>query len=141
MRKTLIIAATASALALSACGSTGLFDRNRPDEYAVTRAAPLVIPPDYALTPPSPGTPAPTAETTAEQTMRALFGGPAPRSQTETSLLNRAGAARAEYGIRSSVGDPLTAVVDKGTVTRDILAAPSGAGQFAQAVAGQRTGG
>ena len=72
---------------------------------------------------------------------RALFGGAAPRSPTETSLLQRAGAARAEVGIRSSVGDPQTNVVDKGTVTRDILAAPSGAGQFAQAVAGNRTGG
>ncbi len=141
MRKSLIIAAAGSALALSACGSTGLFDRNRPDEYAVTRAAPLVIPPDYALAPPAPGAPAPASETTAEQTLRALFGGASPRSATETSLLNRAGGARAEYGIRSSVGDPATAVVDKGTVTRDILAAPSGAGQFAQAVAGARTGG
>lgn len=140
MRKSLIIAAAASALTLSACGSTGLFDRNRPDEYAVTRAPALVIPPDYALAPPAPGTPQPNQETTAEQTLRALFGGPAPRSQTEISLLNRAGNARGEYGIRSSVGDPGTAVVDKGTVTRDILAAPSGAGQFAQAVAGQ-TGG
>lgn len=140
MRKSLIIAAAVSALTLSACGSTGLFDRNRPDEFAVSRAPALVIPPDFALTPPAPGAPAPTGETAAEQTLRALFGGPAPRSQTEISLLNRAGNARGEYGIRSSVGDPLTAVVDKGTVTRDIIAAPSGAGQFAQAVAGS-TGG
>ena len=141
MRKSLILAIAASALTLSACGSSGLFDRNRPDEFAVTRAAPLVIPPDYALTPPAPGTPAATTESASEQTLRALFGGPAPRSQTEISMLNRAGVARAEAGIRSSVGDPATAVVDKGTVTRDILVAPSGAGQFAQAVAGTRTGG
>ena len=140
MRKSLIIAAAASALTLSACGSTGLFDRNRPDEFAVSRAPALVIPPDFALAPPAPGAPAPSTETTAEQTLRALFGGPAPRSQTEISLLNRAGNARAENGIRSSVGDPATAVVDKGTVTRDILAAPSGAGQFAQAVAGNSGG-
>ncbi len=141
MRTSIIIAATAAALTLSACGSTGLFDRNRPDEFAVSRAAPLVIPPDFALTPPAPGTPAATGDSASEQTLRALFGGAAPRSPTETSALNRAGVARAEAGIRSSVGDPGTAVVDKGTVTRDILVAPSGAGQFAQAVAGTRTGG
>jgi hypothetical protein len=141
MRKSLILAVSASAMLLSACGSTGMFSRERPDEYAVTRAAPLVIPPDFALTPPAPGTPSTTSDSASEQTLRALFGGAAPRSPTEISLLQRAGAARAEVGIRSSVGDPQTNVVDKGTVTRDILAAPSGAGQFAQAVAGVRTGG
>ena len=141
MRKSLILAVSASAMLLSACGSTGLFNRARPDEYAVSRTAPLVIPPDFALTPPAPGAPAATNESASEQTLRALFGGAAPRSATETSLLQRAGANRAEVGIRSSVGDPQTFVVDKGTVTRDILAAPSGAGQFAQAVAGTRTGG
>lgn len=138
MRRLTIAAIALSALTLSACGGVGgLLSRDRPDEMAVTRAAPLVIPPDFALTPPQPGAPAATTETTAEQTLRALFGGAAPRSPTETSLLNRAGQARAEAGIRSAVGDPNTFVVDKGTVTRDILAAPAGAGQFAQATAGQ----
>jgi hypothetical protein len=141
MRKSFILGLTATTLLLSACGGTGLFNRQRPDEYAVSRAAPLVIPPDFALAPPRPGAPAATTETAAEQTLRALFGGAAPRSPTETSLINRAGGARAEAGIRSSVGDPGIFVVDKGTVTRDILAAPSGAGQYAQAVAGTGTGG
>ena len=138
MRKLTMTALALSTLTLSACGTVGgLFDRQRPDEYAVTRAPPLVIPPDFALTPPQPGTPSATTESTAEQTLRALFGGAAPRSPTETSLLNRAGQARAEAGIRSMAGDPNTFVVDKGTITRDILAAPVGAGQFAQATAGQ----
>lgn len=141
MRKALIIAVSTSAMLLSACGSTGLFNRNRPDEYAVTRAAPLIVPPDFALAPPQPGAPAATTETAAEQTLQALFGGPAPRSATEISLLNRAGAARSEAGIRSSVGDAGTFVVNKGTLVRDILVAPAGAGQFAQAVAGAPTGG
>ncbi len=131
---TALIALTGSALLLTACGSTGLFSRNRPDEFAVTRAAPLVIPPDYGLAPPQPGAPQATQNTTAQETLRALFGGPAPRSQVETSMLGAIG--RSEDGIRSSVGDPATAVVDKGTVTRDILAAPVGAGQNARAVAG-----
>lgn len=140
MRKELILGLSLSALALSACGSTGLFNRSGPDEYAVTRAPPLVIPPDFALTPPAPGTPAATGDSASDQTLRALFGGPAPRSGAEVSMLNRIGYSRAEDGIRSAVGDPDTNVVDKGTVTRDILVAPSGTGQFAQAVAGN-TGG
>lgn len=129
-----LIALTGAATLLTACGSTGLFSRSRPDEFAVTRAAPLVIPPDYGLQPPQPGAPQPTQNNTAQETLRALFGGPAPRSQVETSMLNAIG--RSEDGIRSNVGDPATAVVDKGTVTRDILAAPVGAGQSARAVAG-----
>lgn len=138
MRKAMILAVSAAAFTLAGCGSTGLFNRNRPDEFAVSRAAPLVVPPDYALTPPQPGTPQPSAEGTSQQTLEALFGGPAPRSQSEISMLNRAGAARSEAGIRSNAGDPNTFVVNKGTATQDILRAPSGTGQFAQAVAGDR---
>ncbi len=136
MRKVQIIAAAGLAALLAGCGSSGFLTRDRPDEYAVTRSAPLLIPPDFALTPPQPGAPAATSESAADQTLRALFGGPAARSATETSMIQRAGGARADAGIRSSVGDPGTFVVDKGTVTRDLLVAPVGAGQYAQAVAG-----
>ncbi len=139
MRYHLVAAATLSAFLLASCGG-GLFGRKRPDEFAVTRAAPLVVPPDFALAPPAPGAPAATSDSASDQTLRALFGGPAPRSATETSMLNRAGVARAEPGIRSNVADPDTNVVDLGTVTRDILVAPSGSGQFAQAVAGHAPG-
>ena len=133
MTKTLTLALLpVSAALLSACGGGGIFDRERPDEFAVQRQAPLVVPPDFNMVPPSPGTPRPASEGAAEQALEALFGGPAARSGVETSVLDRAGAA--EPGIRSTVGDPETATVDKGTVTRDILAAPQGDGRFAQAV-------
>ena len=134
MRKstTLALLAGASAM-LAACGSSGgILGRDRPDEFAVQRQAPLVVPPDFNLTPPAPGTPRPAEGTASEQALEALFGGPAPRSAVETSALDRAGAA--EPGIRSMVGDPQTATVAKGSVTRDIVAAPEGDGQFAQAV-------
>ncbi|WP_324829029.1 DUF3035 domain-containing protein [Qipengyuania zhejiangensis] len=116
----------------AACGGGGLLNRERPDEFAVQRQAPLVVPPDFNLTPPTPGAPRPTEGTAAEQALEALFGGPAPRSSVETSLLDRAGAAAP--GIRSSVGDPATATVAKGSVTRDIIAAPEGDGATAVAV-------
>ena len=116
---------------LSACGSSGLLSRDRPDEFAVQRQAPLVVPPDFALTPPAPGTARPGGETTAEQTLRALFGGPSARSDIEKNAISRAGEAAP--GIRSSVGDLRTNTVAKGSVTRDILAAPEGDGRDAQA--------
>lgn len=117
---------------LAGCGSSGILNRDRPDEFAVQRQAPLVVPPDFNLVPPAPGAPRPSEGSTQEQALEALFGGPAPRSSVETSALDRAGSAAP--GIRSSVGDPATNTVAKGSVTRDIIAAPEGDGQAAQAV-------
>lgn len=127
--KTAILLASGCAM-LAACGGSGIFNRDRPDEFAVQRQAPLVVPPDFSLQPPAPGAPRPAEGTAAEQALEALFGGPAPRSQVETSALDRAGAAAP--GIRSQVGDPATNTVAKGSVTRDIIAAPEGDGQNAQ---------
>ena len=120
------------ALTLAGCGGGGL-NRARPDEFAVARRAPLVVPPDFALTPPAPGTARPGGESTAEQTLRALFGGPSQRSASETQIIGAADGARADPGIRSAVGSPDTQVVDKGLVVRDILAAPEGDGRDASA--------
>ena len=135
MRKsTLIIAGSATALLAGCGGGGGLFNRDRPDEMAVQRQAPLVVPPDFALTPPAPGAPRPADNTTAQQALDALFGGAAPRSEVERNTISRAG--NAAPGIRSNVGDPGTNTVAKGAVTRDILAAPQGDGRDAQASVG-----
>lgn len=134
MRKspTIILLGAASTV-LAACGSGGgIVGRERPDEFAVQRQAPLVVPPDFNLVPPAPGAPRPAEGTASEQALEALFGGPAPRSGVETSALDRAGTA--DPGIRSSIGDPATNTVAKGRVTRDIIAAPEGDGQNSQAV-------
>ena len=122
----------ATSALLAGCGGGGILTRERPDEFAVQRQAPLVVPPDFNLVPPAPGAPRPSEGTAADQALDALFGGPAPRSQVETSALDRAGAAAP--GIRSSIGDPETNTVAKGRVTRDIIAAPEGDGASAQAV-------
>ena len=126
---TMLIAGTAM---LGACGGSGLFNRDRPDEFAVQRQAPLVVPPDFNLTPPDAGAPRPAEGTASEQALEALFGGPSARSGVETSALDRAG--RADPGIRTQIGDPDTNTVAKGSVTRDIIAAPEGDGASAQAV-------
>jgi Protein of unknown function (DUF3035). len=132
-RTTAILSAALAATTLSACGSNSLFSRDRPDEFAVSRQAPLVVPPDFALVPPAPGAARPGNDSTAEQTLRALFGGASPRSATETSIIGAADGGRAAPGIRSEVGSPETQVVDKGLATRDIIAAPEGDGRDASA--------
>ncbi len=135
MRKSAALIALTCASLLSACGGGGgLFNRDRPDEFAVQRQAPLVVPPDFSLTPPQPGAPRPADTNSQQQTLDALFGGSAPRSEVEKNTISRAGTAAP--GIRSSVGDPGTNTVAKGDITRDILAAPQGDGREARAVAG-----
>jgi hypothetical protein len=130
MRKALIL--IAPAILLAGCGVFGGKQKSL-DEFAVARNAPLVIPPDYSLAPPVAGTVSMTAQDAQTQAVEALFGGPAPRSQTETSVLDRAGRDRASIGIRSSAGDPDTRVVDKGQATQTILAAPEADTQTASA--------
>lgn len=138
-KKLLLIAGAAIALpALSGCANVAKFvqdDINKTlgkyqdDGPATSRVAPLVVPPDFALEP------APTAAVRSdaqEQTLDALFGGTAQRSTAERALVTGA----SEFGIRSSVGDPKTVTVNKGSTTRDIVAAPEGDGQYAQALAG-----
>jgi len=129
MRK-LILSLGAAAL-VAGCGSSGGLNRERPYEFAVARNAPLVVPPDFALTPPQPGQASPTATDSRTQAIQALFGGPAQRSATERQVLSEAEADRAAPGARSVVVDPNTSVVDKGTVTQSIIAAPEGNGQEA----------
>ena len=133
MRKSALILLGTTVL-LSACGGGGLFNRQRPDEFAVQRQAPLVVPPDFALVPPAPGAPRPTEQSTAAQAQAALFGPPAPRSGVETSVGQKSG--QAAPSIRSTVGDSATQTVAKGDVTRDIIAAPAGDGREAQTAIG-----
>ena len=75
MRKFVPLAAgLASVVLLSGCGAGKSLDRARPDEFAVARQAPLVIPPDFALVPPQPGAARP--QDTAAVTCP--FQGPSP---------------------------------------------------------------
>ena len=136
----LVGVALASVPMLSGCGSAGnvgqqIWDFDVRGNKAVApstgRAAPLVVPPDFALEPTA-ATAVRSADGAQEQVLEALFGGPAQRSVTERALSANAGIA--EAGIRSSVGDPNTNTVNKGSITRDIIAAPEGDGQTAQAV-------
>ena len=100
MRKAIV--AGGLVVMLAGCGSTGGFlNRARPNEFAVTRAAPLVVPPDFNLTPPAPGTPRAQEADSSQQALQAMFGGPAPRSDAEE---RRHLPQRARHGHRRASG-------------------------------------
>lgn len=134
--------AVPAALVLSACGGGGgVFNRDAPDEFAISRAAPLVVPPDYNLTPPKPGAPRPLSADSQNQAMEALFGPGVrvpPKSPSEQQLLDKAGADKSDPTVRSTVGDTSTNVVNKGVMVKQIIDAPAGStdAQVAQVTVG-----
>ncbi len=105
-----------------------LANRNAPDEFAISRNAPLVVPPDFALAPPKPGAARALADDAQTNAAEALFGPGVkitPKSPAETNLLDKAKAAKPEANIRSSAGDPDTPTVNKGAFLRELMAAPA----------------
>jgi|TARA_B110000438_G_scaffold235885_1_gene232791 hypothetical protein len=107
--RTLVLAACTLAV-LGGCSDTRRalgIDKSLPDEFAVVRRAPLVMPPDYNLRPPAPGSERPQEGTTAEQARNTLIGrnridGYRVRgfSAGEIELLDSAGADFILPGIR-----------------------------------------
>jgi hypothetical protein len=72
-----ILMVSAGALALSGCGSTGVFDRERPDEFAVGKGTPLTIPADLSTLPaPQPGVARTDEGETKKAVLDAMFGAP-----------------------------------------------------------------
>jgi hypothetical protein len=134
MSRTLIlIAALVSAGLVAGCGRTSVANRDRPDEFAVGRAQPLVIPPDFGLVPPRPGAPRPVEVDTRAQALEALFGPGVqlpPRSEIENRLLEGARTGQADPMIRNNAGElkqqTSTVGVDKGSFLRELLDAPAG---------------
>ena len=135
MRKVLSAVLLIAGVATSGCSFFRATQRT-PDEFAVARNAPLIIPPDYTLAPPVAGTAGSTTDV-QQQAVDVLFGGPAPRSPGEMSLLQQAGRDIAQIGIRSTVWDPDTRVVDKGPTTLTILSAPAADSNIATAQIGR----
>ncbi len=99
-----------AAVALSGCSSTrdalGL-NKVVPDEFRVVTKAPLVVPPDYALRPPSPGEPRPQELQPESAARQALLGqrDAVNRSQGEQLLVAKMGANKADPLARYVVDD------------------------------------
>ena len=95
MRK--VLSALVIVAAVSTSGCAALKSKSRtPDEFAVARSAPLIVPPDFNLAPPVAGTAGLSPGEAQQQAIDALFGGPAPRSAGETSMLDVAGRDSAQ---------------------------------------------
>jgi hypothetical protein len=141
-----------SLLAVQGCSSlrsaAGL-DKRAPDEFAVVKRAPLIVPPDFALRPPVPGATRPNVDTPSEVARATLTGQPnepgravpgdsttpaafgqaptvTPSSEGEQALLARTGSAAADPNIRRKVSEEeATAVpVDDALFTR-LMAEPA----------------
>jgi hypothetical protein len=77
--------------------------KNPPDEFAVVSKAPLVVPPDFALRPPQPGTPRPQELQPRDAARAAIIPGSdanSAKSRGEVALLTAANTATAEPNIR-----------------------------------------
>ena len=118
LRVSVFCVCLAGLFVLSGCGGTakklGLV-RTPPDEFAVSRRAPLTLPPDYHLRPPGESTRSGSAAAASrEEAAELVFGqqredalekrgrlSETDLSETERMILNRAGSASANPEIRA----------------------------------------
>jgi hypothetical protein len=123
------VVAVGSLLALSGCGggvrSALGMTKHSPDEFMTVAHAPLTLPPDYSLRPPEPGAPRPQEGTAAEQAQTALYGtapvyassydsaNDAAQSNGEVALLQNAGAAGIDPGIRAQIDNETAAQIER----------------------------
>jgi hypothetical protein len=113
-----IAAVLLAGVSLSGCQSAqqalGL-TKVTPDEFRVVAKAPLVVPPEFALRPPSPGEPRPQELQPESQARIALLGArqAEDRSEGEKLLASRAGADKADPLIRYVVDDEFGAIAHK----------------------------
>lgn len=82
--------------------------RRTPDEFAVTPRAPLEMPPDYYLRPPSPGAERPQEQAPSVAAQQALLGNKVATSKStgsavEKTILQKSGAAAADPNIRATI--------------------------------------
>ena len=122
MRRTpILIAALAVALPLATGGCSGVKEtpgltKQSPDEFKVVSRAPLSMPPDYNLRPPTPGAPRPQEGTPRDQAQQAVLGvapdaippigegeSDTAQSSGESALLQSAGATGVDPNIRQLV--------------------------------------
>lgn len=117
--------AVALAFALGACGNTTGLNKISPDEFSVVSKAPLVVPPDFNLRPPRPGSVRPQDLSPQQQAINALFPNrisvPEQASKGELALLKAAGAVNLDPNVRQKLRAEATIVANKGVFTRELL--------------------
>lgn len=116
----------ACAVSLTACESTKKqfdFSKKAPDEFMVTRHAPLEMPPSFEVRAPQPGAPRPQEASTKSLARQAILGEDAQRAiareqgitQGEAVLLQKTGALNASPSIRAQVDRETQERIDEET--------------------------
>ncbi len=83
-------------------------DRNSPDEFMVVKQAPLTMPPDYTLRPPTTQEEMPLAAAASGTARQAVLGStsaPVTKGAAETALLDKLGAGLADADIRRRIDE------------------------------------
>jgi hypothetical protein len=90
---------------LAALGASACVGARTPDEFRVVRKAPLTVPPDYNLRPPSPGEARPQELLPDAQARVAVFGADigGNASSGENLFIKAAGADATDRSIRNQV--------------------------------------
>jgi hypothetical protein len=118
VNRVIVASALIAAAGLAGCQSTSQalgMSKVTPDEFRVVTKAPLVVPPDYALRPPSPGEPRPQELQPESAARTALLGAREAevRSDGEKLLVAKAGAEKADPLIRYVVDDEFGDIAHK----------------------------
>lgn len=122
MTKTLyMIAAGAALLGTTACASGNTTNVRGPDEFRVVTKAPLVIPPDFNLRPPTVGQALPAEVTEGATISRVAFGTTLGQnaSASERALVAAANANAVNPVVRSQVDFEEARIIRKNTEASD----------------------
>jgi len=131
-------------LALAGCARGSVQDalgmgKRAPDEFAVVKRAPLIVPPEYDLRPPDPGAPRPNIGRTADQARVAMTGSAeAPRAAAPSSasqILGSAAPSANAPAAATTANGVATGSMGAGAVADDLLAAGTRAPANGTAVA------
>lgn len=116
-------------MGLIACGGNDGqlgYNKSVPDEFNVVRRAPLIIPPEFHLLPPSSQNARPAAPQGAELArLIVLPNAPQPlSSKTERNLIEKAGGGKAYgYGVREALDNQARGTVSESAAIIDALVA------------------
>jgi hypothetical protein len=107
-----------AALGVSACQS-----QRTPDEFRVVRKAPLTVPPDYNLRPPSPGEARPQELSNEAQARVAVFGTDLARgaSDGEKLFIAKAGGETTERTVRQQIDFDSAQILRKNRSFADMI--------------------
>lgn len=120
MTRIFLLGTTACTILLGGCSgvkdSLGI-TKDSPDEFTIIKRAPLEIPGDLVLPPPTPGAPRPQEQTANAQAKQAVFGqgssAAAQTSQGEQGLLQRTQANQVDPNIRYTIDAEAAAIAER----------------------------